>query len=274
MQNPVLLSLYRVIGISAFAVGHAWAQEGGAEVCDQTCQATRDAQDPTAAVNGVFFDNTIGFGPVSDNTLYDIQVQPIVTAVQSDWGDVVVRGIVTILGVPTPAPDGELETDFGVSDTIVQAFYIPPSDGAFKFGFGPQVSLATHTEDEVQGADWGAGVAGGGFGFAGPLSYGAVVNHLWGDDEFNQTTVQPIVFYNVKDSPLGDWFIGYNSEITYNWSTDENQWTVPVGATVGKTFILPSKDSATVNFGAYDLVESGSNGNEWQLQFSVNILFN
>lgn len=262
------------IGIVAFStMEQAQAQQIDTEVCDQTCQATRNAQDPTAAVNGVFFDNTIGFGPTSDNTLYNLQVQPILTAVQEDWGDIVLRGVVPVLGVPTPAPAGELDTEFGLSDTVLQAFYIPPVDVGFKFGIGPQVSLATHTDDEVQGAGWGAGVAGGGFGFVGQWSMGGLINHLWGEDNYSQSTIQPIIYYNVKESPIGAWFIGYNSQIVYDWSADDNQWTVPIGATVGRTFVTRSGHSLTFNLGAYELIEAPENGNEWQLQFSLNILF-
>lgn len=273
MQNHMALrGIITVSGI-ILAIGNAHAQPDDVPECDDTCQATRNAQDPTAAVNGVFFDNTFGFGPSTDNTSYNLQVQPIATALQEDWGDVVLRGIIPVLGVPTPASGGGLDTEFGLSDTILQAFYIPKLDIGFKFGIGPQISFATHTKDESQAAGWGGGIAGGGFGFIGPLSIGGIINHLWGQDDFSQTTVQPIVYYNVKESPIGAWFIGYNSEIIYDWSADDDPWQVPLGATVGKTFLTSSGYSMTFNLGAYELIEKQANGNDWQLQFSLNILF-
>lgn len=254
----------------------AIAQDIVPDECDETCQATRDSQDPTAAVNGVFFSNSSGFGPTGDDTFYNLQVQPIATVAQKDWGDVILRGVIPILGVPTPNESGDgLSTDFGLSDTILQAFYIPSNQrGPITFAIGPQLSVSTHTEDETQSSGWGGGIAAAGFGFAGKLSYGALVNHLWGEDDFSTTTVQPIVFYNLKSPGIGDWFVGYNNSITYDWSADSGDaWTVPIGAAVGKTFILPSKQAATLKVGGYALVEAPEGSNDWELTVNLNILF-
>ncbi len=187
-----------------------------AEECDDECQATRDAQDVTAAVNGVFFSNAIGFGPSDDNTLYNFQIQPIATVAQGEGGDLILRGIAPVLGVPVPAQvpvasstESELDTEWGLSDTVVQALYVPPGQDGFRVGFGPQVSLTTHTEDATKAAGWGGGIAGGGFGFAGPLAFGGIANHLWGEDGYSTTTVQPIVYYNLETPGIGATTIVY-----------------------------------------------------------------
>ncbi|MEM9739948.1 MAG: hypothetical protein AAF829_08760 [Pseudomonadota bacterium] len=254
----------------------AIAQDQATDDCDEVCQSTRASQDPTAAVNGVFFSNSIGFGPTSDETFYNFQIQPVSTIAQESWGDVIVRGVIPILGVPTPDASGmDLETEFGLSDTVVQAFIIPSNQsGPLVFAFGPQVSLETHTEDEAQGAGWGGGLAAAGFGFAGPLSYGALVNHLWGEDDYSTSTVQPIVWYNTSSPGIGDWFAGYNNSITYDWSADgDNAWEVPLGAAVGKTFVRPSGQAISTILGAYSFVETTEGGNDWELTFSLNLLF-
>jgi len=276
-----MLRTTRTISISIFACAYlgqlcATAQDQLSDNCDATCQATRDSQDPTAAVNGVFFSNSFGFGPTSDDTFYNLQIQPIATVAERDWGDVIVRGVIPILGVPTPIETGDgLNTDFGLGDTILQAFYIPSNQkGPITFAIGPQLSVATHTEDETQSSGWGGGIAAAGFGFAGKLSYGALVNHLWGEDDFSTTTVQPIVFYNLKSPGIGDWFVGYNNSITFDWAADSGDaWTVPVGAAVGKTFFLPSKQAATLKVGGYALVEAPEGSNDWELTVNLNILF-
>ena len=65
------------------------------------------------------------------------------------------------------------------------------------------------------------------------LQAGVEVSPLLGLD-FSTTTVQPIVFYNLKSPGIGDWFGGYNNSITYDWSADSGDaWTVPIGAAVG-----------------------------------------
>ena len=244
--------------------------------CDEECQATRQTQDPSAAVNGVFLSNSIGFGPTGDNTLYDFQVQPVATVLQSSRETIIMRGVIPVLGVPTPnAAISGNATDFGLSATVVQAFYVPADQKGVTLFAGPQVSLATHTEDVTQGAGWGGGGVAGAVGFAGPVSYGALVNHLWGQDDFSTTTVQPIVFYNLESPGIGAWFFGYNNSITYDWSVEDGaeEWEIPVGLTVGKTFVLPSKQALALNVGGYSLVETSDGGNDWELTFSANLLF-
>ncbi|MEM6625992.1 MAG: hypothetical protein AAF719_04750 [Pseudomonadota bacterium] len=271
----------RVLSSAAFgliyvcSVAPAAAQEQEQYECDEVCQATRESQDPTAAVNGVFLSNSIGFGPSSDDTLYNFQVQPIATIAQQDWGNVLLRGVIPILGVPVP--DGTSmgqETEWGISDTILQAFVIPSNqNGPLTFAVGPQISLDTHTDDSAQGAGWGGGIVTAVFGASGPLTYGALVNHLWGEDDYNTSTVQPIVFYNLNSPGIGDWFFGYNNSITYDWSADENAWEVPVGLSAGKTLILKSQKALSYRLGAYSLVETATGGNDWEFTFSASLLY-
>lgn len=270
-----------VIGLAVTLVSSPFeplcAQDGADPECDEECQAGRDAQDVTAAVNGVFLSNAIGFGPSGDDTFYNFQIQPIATVAQEDWGDLIIRGITPVFGVPVPSTTpGQLNTEWGLSDTIVQGLYVPPGqDGLIRFGVGPQVALATHTESATQGSGWGGGIAGGAFGFAGDLAFGGIANHLWGEDGFSTTTVQPIIYYNLETPGIGPWFVGYNAPITYDWNAESGDaWEVPLGLTVGKTFVLPSKDSLQFAVGAYDLVETSANGNDWQLRFSINVLTN
>lgn len=259
--------------ISLCAAGALHAQDTADSSCDDACMATRNSQDPTASINGVFTDNTIGLGPNGDSTFYDLQIQPVATVLNEDWGSLVLRGIVPVLGVPVPDGAGGLDTETGISDTVLQAFYVPRSDGAFTYGVGAQVSLATHTDSATQGAGWGGGPAFGGFGFAGPVSYGGLVSHLWGEDDFSRTTIQPIVYYNVEHPTFGPWYFGYNAQITYDWSADDDPWQVPLGLSVGKTVLNQSGYAVNYLFGAYDLIESPENGNDWQFRFAISVLF-
>lgn len=273
--TPHVFSSVLVVIVLLLADMPAFGQEEAQLECDEVCQATRDSQDPTAAVNGFFLSNSIGFGPTSDDTLYNFQLQPIATVAQRDWGNILLRGVIPVLGVPVPdgTPMGR-ETEWGISDTIFQAFVIPSNQsGPLTFAFGPQLSLDTHTDDATQGAGWGGGVATAAFGASGPLTYGAIVNHLWGQDDYSTSTIQPIVFYNLSSPGIGDWFFGYNNSITYDWSADDNAWEVPIGLSAGKTFILESKKALSYRIGAYSLVETANDGNDWELTFSASLLY-
>ncbi len=233
----------------------------GQDDCDAACQAARKAQDPLAPITGLLTDNTIGFGPNGDNTTHNYQLQPVFT-IEGDDANVILRGLIPFIGIP----DGDGATEFGQSDTIIQAFYVPEVDpGSFKLGYGVQVSLDTSAA-AFAGPGNGAGLALVGFGFAGDLSYGGVVGHLWGEDAFSLTTVQPIVFYNLDDF-LGGSYIGYSNTWSYDWNAGD--WTIPLGAVFGKTFTLQGDHLLDVNGGLYGLAAAPDGGNDWQVKFGV-----
>ena len=236
------------------------------EDCDEACQAARKAQDPLAPINALLTDNTIGFGPNSDNRTYNYQLQPVFT-IEGDSANVILRGLLPYIGIP----DGTGGTDYGYSDTVVQGFYVPEVDpGVFKLGYGVQVSLDT-AKDGFGGPGNGAGVAVVGFQFAGNLAYGGVVGHLWGEGDFSVTTIQPIAFYSFEEFLGGGSYIGYSNTWSYDW--DSKDWVIPIGATFGKTFILDGGYLLDMNAGVYPLVETPDGGNDYQLKFGISWFF-
>ncbi|WP_299425907.1 hypothetical protein [uncultured Shimia sp.] len=107
--------------------------------CDAACQAARKAQDPLAPVTGLLTDNTIGYGPTNVDTTYNYQLQPVHTF-KGENANLILRGLIPCIGVP----DGSGGTNYGLSDTVLQAFYVPEVEpGSFKLGYGAQVSLDT-----------------------------------------------------------------------------------------------------------------------------------
>jgi len=119
---------------------------------------------------------------------------------------------------------------------MLQGFVVPQLENfPIKFGFGPQVSLRSRTDESVGRTGWGAGAAAVAYGFAGNLSYGAIFGHRWGQDSFSLSTIQPIVFYNTD---LLDWS-----------GKAGDRWQMPVGLAVGKTLALDGSYAVDVNLG-------------------------
>lgn len=247
--------------MTLWALGRAAGPAASQDDCDAACQAARKAQDPLAPITALLTDNTIGYGPSSDDTTYNYQLQPVYTF-EGDEANVILRGLVSYVGVP----NGVGGTRYGFSDTVIQAFYVPEVEpGAFKLGYGLQASLDT-AERGLGGPGYGGGAALVGFGFSGDLAYGGVLGHLWGEDSFLVTTIQPIVFYNLDDF-LGGSYVGYSNTISYDWEGED--WTVPLGATFGKTFVVAGGHAIDVNVGAFSLVDRPSGGNDWQFKFGL-----
>lgn len=150
-----------------------------AEDCDDECQALRKAQDPLADVRAIMTDNTIAFGTSpNDDTSYGFQIQPVYSIPTDRGFNFIARGIIPIVGVEAGARLPQLGPDpidgsgstWGLSDVMLQGFFVPDTDSGIKFGLGPTISLKTRTDDKVGGPGWGAGAAAVAFGFVGDLS--------------------------------------------------------------------------------------------------------
>lgn len=266
MSHQLRIPLYAALLTLAGVSGPAFAQDD----CDAACQAARNAQDPLAPVTAIFTDNTIGYGPNDENEIHNYQLQGAHT-LEFEPGNLILRGILPYLGRPN---DPDAAKEWGIGDTILQAFWVPHVEpGSFKIGFGPQVSVKTR-DTKFGGPGNGAGFALVGFGFAGDLSYGGILGHLWAEDDFSVTTIQPIVFYNMENF-LGGSYVGYNNSLAYNWNADKGDeaWTVPVGLTLGKTWPLGNGGAFDASIGGYALAVAPDGANESQFKFSFNYFF-
>lgn len=277
MISRPLRNLFAVLAFTAITFSAAGAQDGD---CDEECQRLRNAQDPLANVRALMTDNTVSFGTANDKTSYSFQLQPVYSMPQDNGANFIARGIVPIVGaqqgagLPPLGPDPVAGSGltWGVSDIFLQGFYVPPTEGGLKYGFGPQVSLRTRTDSAVGGPGWGGGLAAVAFGFAGPLAYGGIIGHHWGQDSFNLTTLQPIAMYNLE--LFGGSYIGYNNSITYDWAAKSgSRWQVPLGLTAGKTFLFDSGHALDLGLGGYQLIKEPTGGADWQMKFALSVFF-
>ena len=245
-------------------------------------EMARKAQDPLGDVRAIMSDNTIGLkGGPDDDVAYGFSIQPVYSLPTPGSVNQILRAVIPLVGVDPgtviprlgdePRPDDG--DTFGLSDTFVQYFVSPKSEGGVKWGIGPQVSLKTRTSDRQAGAGWGAGAAAVVFGGTGNWSIGAIASQHWGEDSFSLFTIQPIVMYNIESSP--GTYVGYNNAITYDWNADsDNRLTLPLGLIVGRTLLLSNGDGLDLSIGAYSLVEHPVDGPEAQIKFAISYFFN
>lgn len=245
--------------------------------------AARKASDPLGNVKALMTDNTIAFqaGPGKDDTSYGFQLQPVYAIPNGTRFNMIARAIVPIAGLEPgvvappigsfPRPD--VGSTWGISDAILQYFISPKTEGAWKWGVGPQLTLKTRTNDRLAGPGWGGGVGGVVFGGSGQWSYGALVMQLWGEDNFSILTLQPIVVYLLEGIPGA--YIGFNNSINYDWNgNSDNALTVPLGLTFGKAVVFESGDFLDLSVGAYPLAVRPDNAPSWQFKAGVSYFFN
>lgn len=257
--------------LSIIGTGAAKAEDAG----HSTERLAKEAQNPVADMISLpfQFNTNFDYGPY-DKVQEVINIQPVVPfALSADW-NLITRTIVPLISQPQMSPtDGR---DFGLGDITPTFFLSPARAGRFIWGVGPAFLLPTATGKQFGSGKWGAGPAAVGVVMDGPWVYGALINNIWsfaGDSDradVNQMTLQPFVNYNFK----GGWYVASAPLITANWlADDDNRWTLPLGAAVGRVFRL-GKQPINAQLGAYyNVVAPDANGPGWQIRAQVQFLF-
>jgi len=222
--------------------------------------------------------------PLQNNTFFEVGpdgrtqnvllVQPVIpVSLNEDW-NLINRPIIPIINQPAFTDDQN--RNGGLGNIQLQEFFSPKElVGGWILGFGPYLEFPTNSNPDGQfGTDnYSAGPAFVALQMKGPWVYGALFTHLWSyhgnDPETNLTGIQPIVNYNLNDG----WYVKYSPVWNIDWTADSNnQWTVPIGAGVGKVFHI-GKQAINASVASYYMVESPDNGPDWQLQCQLQFLF-
>ena len=274
-------SITTVAMIAALTANTAFPQEE-----DAAAAMARALQDPLASIRMLATDNTIGFNAGEDDgeTNFNFQLQPVYSIPTSDESrlNYIARGVIPIIGIepgaveppigPNPAPTSG--STWGLSDTTLQLFISPKTEGVWKWGIGPQASLKTHTSDRTAGPGWGAGIAGVIVGAVGNLSIASIfLHHVGAETDFETTGIHPMIIYNFDAVP--GLALGYNNMITYNHkATSGNKWNIPLGLTLSRTWVMGGGDGLDLGIGFYRVVERPDNAPDAQIKFSISWLFN
>ena len=256
-------------------------------IAEDVAEMARKLQNPLANIKAVMTDNTIGYNTGSDEgTSYGFQIQPVYAVdVPSKGFTFIPRAVIPVMGLEPgtktrfTGEDGEptsfgSDSVWGLGDSIFQFFFAPHSEHSWKWGIGPQFSAATHTDEALKGPDWGAGFSAVVTGnITEQLSFSGIIGNQWSfDGDFNVASIQPTFFYNLESLP--GTYVGYNATISADWNADSsNQWTVPLGITVGKTFSVGEGHAFDVSAGPYYNVERPDGAADWMLRFGVSWLF-
>jgi hypothetical protein len=215
----------RTISLIVFILTVAWAIPSSADEGEGAAEMARKLQDPLANIAALMTDNDVNFNTGNDETSYGFQLQPVYAVPLEKAGfNLVNRAVIPILGmapqaqkpiVGEPLPPGDDRT-WGLSDSVLQFFFSPRNDSAWKWGAGPMFSLKTRTDDKLAGPGWGGGPIAVLVGnFSESVSAAFIGGHLWGEqDGFSMSMLQPMIFYNLSNA----WNVHYNNMITYDWN--------------------------------------------------------
>ena len=200
-----------------------------------------------------------------------LNVQPVIPFSLNEEWNLISRTILPIINLESTA-DG-VSSAFGIGDSV-QSFFFSPKDpvNGWLLGAGPVVLLPTATETEFKSRQFGLGPTAVALRQKDGWTYGALANHVAGlrepgdRERVNGTFLQPFLVYTTPDA------VSYslNTESTYDWN--EEQWTIPINASVSK---LTSIGDQKVSFqlGGRYFAEAPDGGPDWGIRFNVTFLF-
>ena len=120
------------------------------------------------------------------------------------------------------------------------------------------MEFPTASDRQLGTGKWSGGPTGAVIYSEGPWLNGLLVSHLASfagnrhRGDVNLTSIEPLVSYTLHSG----WSVQCNPTISYDWTADSaDAWTIPLGADVGKTFVVGSQ-ALSVLVGAYDLVRA------------------
>lgn len=260
-----------VLTVTASAIAAPTEPSSAAQASNEAL--AKKTQNPVADLISVPLQNNFNFGVGPEEKMaWVMNVQPVIPVhVSEDW-NVITRTILPVMNVPSLAPG--MDSAGGLGDLNPTFFLSPSQPSRFIWGVGPTMSLPTATDSLLGDGKWSAGPAAVGLFMEGPWVIGALAHQQWsfaggGDKAVNQFLTQPFINYNFS----GGWYITSAPIITGDFEINQgNQWTVPLGAGVGKVhpyFGVP----VNMNLAPFYNVVTPDEAPSWQLRFTVAMLF-
>ncbi|WP_237391239.1 hypothetical protein [Dryocola clanedunensis] len=188
----------------------------------------------------------------------------------SNW---ILRASLPVNTYPTP-PDGGHKTGLG-DVNLFASWLIDTGNPAVSFGFGPQITAPTATDDALGTEKWSAGLVNVLFNASSPkFQYGYLASwqHSFaGDsnrDDVNLGTFQPFMFYQLG----GGTYLRAAPIWVYNFQNDS--YSVPLGVGIGQVI---KQGSTVYNFFVEpqgSVADHGPGQPRWQVFAGLNLQFN
>jgi hypothetical protein len=173
-------------------------------------------------------------------------------------------------GTPAfPVAPGAVKTA-GIADLLHASFFTPKTDGNVVWGVGPIISLPTATDPALGSEKWTAGPA---VRFAyrtQTWNLGFVAGQRWSfagtgaRKDVNQLMLRGAIRRELPNN----WYFVSAPLITANWGRPGQDWLVPVGGGIGRTFSIGDFPWAWSVQGYYNAIKADPDP-DWIVRFAI-----
>ena len=165
----------------------------------------------------------------------------------------------------------------GLNNAETTLFLSPARGNGFYWGAGPVISFPTATTTATGTNRWGTGPSIAlSWQQAAHWTVALIANNVWslgevpgGGSRASTLLLNPIISYRFGDG----WSLSTSPNITADWaSKNNNRWTLPIGAGIGKAFRLGTQP-VMLKFETYYNAIRPERTSTWEAQLTLTFLF-
>jgi hypothetical protein len=239
-------------------------------------ELAKKTQNPVADLISVPIQNNFNFnaGPYNQ-TQTVINVQPVIPIRLNEDFNLITRTILPVVDQPDPVSN---TSQFGLGNLNTTLFLSPAKSKAVTWGVGPIFGFPTKTNELLGSNTFTVGPSAVVVAMPKHWVIGALANQQWsiGDtassQRVNAMLIQPFINYNLPEG----WYLTSAPIITANWeafgSQSSDRWVIPIGGGFGK-IVKTGGPPLNMNLQGYYNVVNPEQGADWQLRFTVALLF-
>jgi hypothetical protein len=239
-------------------------------------ELAKKTQNPVADLISVPIQNNFNFnaGPYNQ-TQTVINIQPVIPITLNEDFNLITRTILPVVDQPDPVTN---TSQFGLGNLNTTLFLSPSKSKAVTWGVGPIFGFPTKTNDLLGSNTFTIGPSAVVVAMPKHWVIGTLANQQWsiGDAAPSQRVsamlIQPFINYNLPEG----WYLTSAPVITANWeafgNNSSDRWVIPIGGGFGK-IVKTGGPPLNMNLQGYYNVVNPEQGSDWQLRFTVALLF-
>jgi hypothetical protein len=239
-------------------------------------ELAKKTQNPVADLISVPIQNNFNFnaGPYNQ-TQTVINIQPVIPITLNEDFNLITRTILPVVDQPDPVTN---TSQFGLGNLNTTLFLSPSKSKAVTWGVGPIFGFPTKTNDLLGSNTFTIGPSAVVVAMPKHWVIGTLANQQWsiGDAAPSQRVsamlIQPFINYNLPEG----WYLTSAPVITANWEAfgdnSSGRWVIPIGGGFGK-IVKTGGPPLNMNLQGYYNVVNPEQGSDWQLRFTVALLF-